>query len=389
MLVLLRVPRVSIVPVVVDSLTRRSRAGIFCIGIVLGGLNLAAALGLLALNVGDDIRLLSAGRRSRRRLIDYDGRGKRLLAYGGHSGFYGLLAMGDVTHGVSVARSTARQAADRAEMCMAHRGLRGYAAALAPSSASRTLYRNVTRVKSEARRVLSGGVRAAGSLNQAPGMALAGLAARRGGAQALMLAAVAAGAVGFDVLDSVAPSTGGLAATACSAARCALTAASVAGNVTAAGALAHLACDCIARTDLHLPVRRFTRVNANGDWQSWETILAPWCVGIDVSANDATFIDQVEDYLRRCFHHPQDVVAFDAGERIISAYRSIRDALTSAAFAALVHAQFRADARNELFELLEASDFACSTNSHLKVWLIELLVELAVKKELASRLEAA
>ena len=184
MLVLLHMPRVSIVPVVVDSLTRCSRAGIFCIGIVLGGLNLAAALGLLALNVGDDIRLLSAGRRSRRRLIDYDGRGKRLLAFGGHSGFYGLLAMGDVTHGVSVARSTARQAADRAKMCMARRGLRGYAAALAPSSASRTLYRNVTRVKSEARRVMSGGVRAAAAC-QAPGMAWPALAARRRRAQAV------------------------------------------------------------------------------------------------------------------------------------------------------------------------------------------------------------
>ena len=88
--------------------------------------------------------------------------------------------------------------------------------------------------------------------------------ARQAAANALM--AAAAGAAGFDVLDSVASSTGGLAATACSAARCALTVASVAGNVTAAGALAHRACDCIARTDLHLPVRRFTRVNANGDW---------------------------------------------------------------------------------------------------------------------------
>ena len=218
---------------------------------------------------------------------------------------------------------------------------------------------------------------------------MAGLAARRGGAQALMLAALAAGAVGFDVLDSVAPSTGGLAATACSAARCALTAASVAGNVTAAGALAHRACDCIARTDLHLPVRRFTRVNANGDWQSWETILAPWCVGIDVSADDATFMDQVEDYLRRCFYRPQDVVAFDAGEKIVEAYVSVRNALTSAAFAALAHAQFRAAKRDDLFELLEASDFACGTNSSLRVWLNELLVELAVKKELASRWEAA
>ena len=172
---------------------------------------------------------------------------------------------------------------------------------------------------------------------------------------------------------------------ACGAARCALTVASVAANVTAAGALAHRACDCIARTDLHLPVRRFTRVNANGDWQSWETILAPWCVGIDVSANDATFIDQVDDYLRRCFFHPEDVVSFDAGDRIISAYRGITAGLISAAFAALVHEQFRADERDDLFALLEASDFACSTNSHLKCWLIELLIELAVKKELASR----
>ena len=108
-----------------------------------------------------------------------------------------------------------------------------------------------------------------------------------------------------------------------------------------------------------------------------------------MSANDATFIDQVEDYLRRCFHHPEDVVAFDAGEKIIEAYVSVRSGLVSAAFAALAHAQFRADERNELFELLEASDFKCGMSSTaLKTWLEELLVEFAVKKELASRLEA-
>ena len=118
-------------------------------------------------------------------------------------------------------------------------------------------------------------------------------------------------------------------------------------------------------------------------------MLAEWCVGIDVSADDATFIDQVDDYLRRCFYHPEDVVAFDAGEKIISAYNGITKGLVSAAFAALAHAQFRADKRDPLFELLEAADFRCSTNSQLRIWLIELLVELAVKKELASRLEAA
>ena len=132
-----------------------------------------------------------------------------------------------------------------------------------------------------------------------------------------------------------------------------------------------------------------TYVNANGDWRSWKTLLAEWCVGIDVSADDATFMGQVESYLRRCFHRPQDVVAFDADEKIVEAYVSVRSGLVSAAFASLVHEQFRADKRHALFELLKASDFACGTNSHLKTWLTELLVELAVKKELASRLEAA
>ena len=110
----------------------------------------------------------------------------------------------------------------------------------------------------------------------------------------------------------------------------------------------------------------------------------------DAAARGAqAVVDQVDDYLRRCFYHPQDVVAFDAGERIISAYGSVRDALTSAAFAALAHAQFRADKRNDLFQRLEAEHFRCSTNSQLRIWLVEQLVEFAVEEELASRLEAA
>ena len=239
---------------------------------------------------------------------------------------------------------------------------------------------------SQARRIQSG-------MQQVPRAAIASLAARRGGVAgaAAMAVGVAAGAFGSDTFSTVASSAGSLVATCCGAATCAINVTSTAANVAAIGKLLHFyhTRECLARIDLHFPIRRATYVNANGDWRSWKTLLADWCVGIDVSANDAKFIDQVEDYLRRCFYHPQDVVAFDAGEKIISAYGSVRDALTSAAFADLAHSQFRAVKRNELFESLEASDFACSTNSHLKVWLIELLVELAVKKELASRLEAA
>ena len=160
--VLLCVPRVSIVPVVVDSLTRRSRAGVFCLG-VLGGLGLVATLGLLALGVATDIKLLPSPRR-KSKLIGYDGRAARLLAmYGGHGSFYGLLAIADESHALSVARSTARQAVDRANKYMTRRGL-PTCSALAPSRAAQTLARNVSSAVSQARRLQSG-------LGQGPGAA--------------------------------------------------------------------------------------------------------------------------------------------------------------------------------------------------------------------------
>ncbi len=381
---LLCVPRVPVVPVVVDSLTRPSRAGFFCLGL-LGGLGLAATLGLLTLGIATDIKLLPNPRR-KSKLIGYDGRAARLLTtYGGHGSFYGLLAIADESHAISVARSTTRQAMDRANKYMTRRGL-PTCSALAPSRAAETLAQNVSSAVSQARRLQSG-------MRQMPRAAFASLAARRGGVAgaAAMAAGVASGAFGSDTFSTVASSAGSLAATCCSAATCAINATGAAANVAAIGKLVHFyhTRDCIARTDLHFPIRRATYVNADGDWRSWKTLLAKWCVGIDVSADDATFMGQVESYLGRCFYHPEDVVSYDAGERIISAYESVRDGLISAAFAALAHAQFRAHERNELFELLEASDFACGTNSGLKVWLNELLVELAVKKELASRLEAA
>ena len=379
MLVLLRVPRVPVVPVIVDSLTRRSRAGVFCLG-VLGGLGLAATLGLLALGVATDIKLLPSPRR-KSKLIGYDGRAERLLEYGGHGGFYGLLAIADESHALSVARSTARQAVDRANKYMTRRGL-PTCSALAPSRAAQTLARNVSSAVSQARRIQSG-------MRQVPRAAFASLAARRGGVAgaAAMAAGVAAGAFGSDTFSTVASSAGSLVATCCGAATCAINVTSTAANVAAIGKLVHFyrTRECLARTDLHFPIRRATYVNADGDWHSWRTILAKWCVGIDVSADDATFMGQVESYLRRCFYRPQDIVAFDAGEKIEEAYVSIRMGLVSAAFAALVHAQFRADERDDLFKLLEAEHFRCATNSALKTWLEEQLVEFAVKEELASR----
>ena len=126
--------------------------------------------------------------------------------------------------------------------------------------------------------------RVLGSVNSALDRVVCAFSLRRGGATLCGLAVVeAAFAVDFGSLgfDTDAMST-------LDAAKLPLLALGLALTLLCFGAL--LAGAPGFKIDLHFWVRRTTRTNVHGDWRSWETLLDPSCLGIDVKANENDFI---------------------------------------------------------------------------------------------------